>query len=157
MKKLSDKELKAEFESSRGQLRLGVTGIVLGGLGIAIFLTLLFDPFKLLGGPPPVHEAKKWIALCICGIWLPGLFGVWFMVIQPLKCGVVIVGGWSKFGNSPLRLVLRSEAPARFRFRILLNCMLLAAVFAIGVGSLRSFIRDLEKARAITPNESLQR
>src|SRR5262249_14282789 len=80
MKKLSDQEPKAEFESSRGQLRLGVTGLILG-----VFLTLFFDPFKLLGGPPAVHEAKKWIALCICGIWLPALFGVWFMVISTAK------------------------------------------------------------------------
>jgi hypothetical protein len=151
MNKLTEKELKREFESPRGQLKMGLMGLAFGGVGIAMFVILFFDPFGILEGTPAVHEARKWIALCICFIWLPAVSGIWFMVIQPLQTGVLTRGGWANGRNLP-HLVLRSEEPARFRFHILLNCVLLAAVLVFGAGMLRSFMRDLEKAKAATPN-----
>src|SRR5262245_21658547 len=152
MKKLTEKELKREYESPRGQLKFLPMALALGGAGTAVFATILFDPFGLLEGTPAVHEAKKWIALCLCFIWIPAVSGIWFMVILPLRVGAVTRGSWTASGRSWPHLVLRSEEPARFRFHIFFNCVLLAALFAFGAVALRSFIRDLEKAKAAMPN-----
>src|SRR5262245_1588013 len=85
-------QLKKEYESPRVQLRLGIIGLVAFVLLSATFLTLFFDPFRWLAGPPEVHEAKKWIALCICFILFPGVSGIWFMVICPLRTGITTRG-----------------------------------------------------------------
>lgn len=150
MQKFTDKELKREFESPRGQLKFVLTGLVFLAGGAAVLLALLFDPFGLLNGPPAVHDAKKWLAICICFVWFPWLAGIWFMIIRPLQTGVV-TGGGSKY-RTPY-IVLRSEEPARFRGHIWCNCVLLAAGLVFATCMLVGFIRDLQKAKAASNRE----
>jgi len=151
MQKLTDKELKREFESPRGQLRFALRGVVLLTVGAGVLLMLLFDPLGWLDGPRAVHEAKKWLALCVCFIWLPVLAGIWFMVIRPLQTGIVVTGG-SK-SRAP-HVVLRSEEPARFRANIWWNCVLLVAGLVFATFMLVSFLRDLQKAKAASFNSA---
>src|SRR5947207_11947097 len=117
MQKLTDKELKKEFESPRGQLKFAFTGLLFLAGGAATLCILLLDPLGLLSGPPAVHEAKKWLAVGICFVWIPVLGGIWFMILRPLKTG--IVSGGSKYRAA--YVVLRSEEPARFRGHIWWN------------------------------------
>jgi hypothetical protein len=66
--------------------------IVITGL----FLLILFDPFGWLDGPPRVHEAKKWVVLSIGGILVPAFAGIWFLLIAPLRWGVIVGGGYGR-------------------------------------------------------------
>src|SRR5688572_9823320 len=125
MQKLTDNEMKREFESPRGQLRFALMGSVLLDVGAGAFLMLFYDPLGWLKGPPAVHQAKKSIAMLICFVWIPVLAGVWFMVIQPLQTGITTGGGSKR--RAPY-VVLRSEEPARFRGRIVSDCVLLAVI-----------------------------
>src|SRR5262249_44540215 len=115
----------------------------------AACLLLLFDPFNWLAGTPPVHDAKKRIALSLCLIFLFGIPGIWFMIIQPLQTGVTLIDvrpyTWA------LRELLRSGHPLRFRFNIFLHFILLAVLFAVAITFLIASIRDLEKAQSAIP------
>jgi hypothetical protein len=152
---MTGSELKKEYESSRGQLKLGITALVAFALLTTVILTLLFDPLRWLDGPPEAHQAKKWIALCICGILFPAVSGIWFMVIRPLQTGITTSGHWGH--NVTPRIILRSEEPGRFRFNIIWNCVLLAAVLVFGFAALRSSIRDLEKAKSQPVNRKVEK
>jgi len=152
---MTETELKKQFESPRIQLKLGVTGLVVFALLTLAFFTVFFDPFRRLDGPPEVHEAKKWIVLCIGFILLPAASGIWFMVIHPLRTGITTRGRWDR--NMNPHIVLRSEEPVRFRLHIFWNCVLLTAALAFGFGALRSFIRDLEKAKSQPVHRNIER
>jgi hypothetical protein len=142
-RKIPDKGLRKEFESPRGQWTFIVIGAVFLVVAVGAFLILFVDPFGWFDGPPAVGEAKKWLAICVCFMWIPAIAGVWFMVIKPLKSGVVT--GGSKH-RSPY-IVFRSEAPARFRGHLIWNCILLIATFALATWCLVGLVRDLQKAK----------
>jgi hypothetical protein len=148
MRQLTDKELKREFESPRGQMKTALIALGFFVVGSSLFFLLLRDPFGWFTDAPAARDAKKWIVLSIFIVWLPVLAGIWFMVIRPLQTG--IVAGGSKY-RAPY-LVLRSEQPARFRDHIWWNCVMLAVGLVIGTRMLVGLIRELRQASAVGPN-----
>src|SRR6478752_7217148 len=109
MQKLTDKELKRVLDSSREPSKFGWVGMVFLVVWVAVLSVWLFDPFGWLDGTPAVHEAKKWIGICISFIWIPVLAGVWFLIILPLRTG--IAKGGSKY-RAPY-VFMRSEEPRK--------------------------------------------
>ena len=150
VQKLTDKELKKELASPQGQMKFVFTGLVFLAIAGVVLLVLLVDPLGLFDGPPAVREAKKWLALSICFIWLPVLAGIWFLVIRPLQTGILARG--SKY-RAPY-LVLRSEEPGRFKGHIIWNCVLLTAGVILAACMLASSVRDLQKAKTGSERES---
>ena len=141
----TDKELKEQFESPRGQMRVALLALGFVLVGGSLLFILMRDPFGWFDGAPAVREAKKWIAMCVCFLWVPVIAGIWFMIIRPLQTGIVT--GGSKH-RAPY-VVLRSEEPSRFRAHVRFNCVLLAIGIAFGIGTMISFVRDLRKAEAV--------
>jgi hypothetical protein len=135
--------LQKLLKSSPRQSDLGWQGVgflVIWALAISI---MVLEPFGWFDGTPAVHEAKKWIMVCITFIWIPVLAGVWFLIVRPLRTG--IAKGGSKY-QVPYEVV-RSEEPRRFRVEIWCNVLIIILGFAIAVWTLRGFIHDLQKAK----------
>ena len=135
-----DKEArsKEEFESLRGQRIRGATGVLLGIVITGLFLLLLFDPFGWLAGSPQVHDAKKWVALSFGAIVVPCIAGIWFLLVGPVRWGVII-GGLPGRSSSRDYLIFRSQDPRRFwlTWRINLYVLICPLASAFGAASLR--------------------
>ena len=110
----------------------------------ACFL-LLFDPFHWLAGTPPVHDAKKRVALSLCLILFFGLPGIWLMIICPIQTGVTSVLTGNR--SSARRNLLRSEEPLRFRLNVIFNAIIVVIVFGAAIALLVTSLPDLEKAQ----------
>ena len=150
---MTNQEFEGRLASERLQSPLATLSGIAAAATVAVGILLLFDPFDWLSGSPEVHEAKKGIALSITIISLV-LSASWLMIFHPLQTGMIQVGGWPNvmmFSSFP-RLVLRSSAPVRFRFRVFLNGVMLAAMVAFAAGLLIVSLKDLQKAKAAMPN-----
>lgn len=144
MGKLTEKELKREFKSPRNQWRFAITSLAIVALVTVAFMVTFFDPLGWFSGSHDLREAKKGVTISVCFIWLPMIAAVWFLVIRPLRTGVV--SGGSKY-RTPY-LVLRSEQPRKFQSEIWGNVFLIIFGFAVAVWTLNGFIHDWRKAKA---------
>src|SRR5437016_10755012 len=106
MQKEKEQLLRQDYESPRSLKSKGLMAAIFLAVLTGILIFVLFDPLGWLAGSPAVHDAKKYIALSIGAILLPCVGGIWFLVIAPVRWGVI-----TSFDD---HLVFRSEEPGRF-------------------------------------------
>jgi hypothetical protein len=140
--------LRREFESPRGLRIRSVTGAILAIMVTSLLVLLLLDPFGWLAGRREVHEAKKLVALSFGAILVPSLGGIWYLLVAPVRWGVIVGGGYCRWSSRDDYLVFRSEDPRQFWSLWRINLYFLVAACSIGTWCSIASVQHLRKVQA---------